>query len=50
MAKLKSIVFVAGGMVLIFSAAGGDLSLQNLVAILPPPRHEDKSGFNFFPP
>ena len=42
MQKLKSIVFVAGVMLLILAAAVGYLSIKYLAAILPADSYEDK--------
>ena len=49
MAKLKSIVFVAGVMLLILAAAVGYLSIKYLVAILPADSYEDKGVYTFSP-
>ena len=49
MAKLKSIVFVAGVMLLILAAAVGYLSIKYLVAILPAVSYEDKGVYTFSP-
>ena len=49
MAKLKSIVFVAGVMLLILSAAMGYLSIKYLSAILPADNYEDKGVYTFSP-
>ena len=45
MAKLKSIVFVAGVMLLILAAAVGYLSIKYLAAILPADSYEDKGVY-----
>lgn len=50
MAKLKSIVFVAGVMLLILAAAVGYLSIKYLAAILPADSYEDKGVYTFSPP
>ena len=49
MAKLKSIVFVAGVMLLILAAAVGCRSVKYLVAILPTDSYEDKGVYTFSP-
>ena len=49
MAKLKSIVFVAGVMLLILAAAVGYLSIKYLAAILPADSYEDKGVYTFSP-
>lgn len=45
MEKLKSIIFVAGIMLLILAAAGGYLSIRYLSAILPADSYEDKGVY-----
>ena len=45
MAKLKSIVFIAGVMLLILAAAMGYLSIKYLSAILPADSYEDKGVY-----
>jgi len=45
MQKLKSIVFVAGVMLLILAAAVGYLSIKYLAAILPADSYEDKGVY-----
>ena len=49
MAKLKSIVFVAGVMLLILAVVMGYLSIKYLSAILPANSYEDKGIYNFSP-
>ncbi len=49
MTKLKSIVFVAGVMLLILAAAVGYLSIKYLAAILPADSYEDKAFTPFRP-
>ena len=49
MQKLKSIVFVAGVMLLILAAAVGYLSIKYLAAILPADSYEDKGVYTFSP-
>lgn len=49
MAKLKTIVFVAGVMLLILAAAVGYLSIKYLAAILPADSYEDKGVYTFSP-
>ena len=49
MSKLKSIVFVAGVMLLILAAAVGYLSIKYLAAILPADSYEDKGVYTFSP-
>ena len=49
MAKLKSIIFVAGVMFLILAAAIGYLSIKYLSAILPADSYEDKGIYTFSP-
>ena len=49
MAKLKSIVFVAGVMLLILAAAVGYLSIKYLAAILPADSYEDNGVYTFSP-
>ena len=49
MSKLKSIVFVAGVMLLILAAAVGYLSIKYLTAILPADSYEDKGVYTFSP-
>ena len=49
MAKLKSIIFVAGVMFLILAAAIGYLSIKYLSAILPANSYEDKGVYTFSP-
>ena len=49
MAKLKSIVFVAGMMLLILAVAMGYLSIKYLSAILPADSYEDKGVYTFSP-
>ena len=49
MSKLKSIVFVAGVMLLILAAAVGYLSIKYLAAILPADSYEDKGVYTFLP-
>ena len=49
MAKLKSIVFVAGVMLLILAAAVGYRSIKYLAAILPADSYEDKGVYTFSP-
>ena len=49
MPKLKSIVFVAGLMLLILAAAVGYLSIKYLAAILPADSYEDKGVYIFSP-
>ena len=49
MQKLKSIVFVAGVMLLILAAAMGYLSIKYLSAILPADSYEDKGVYIFSP-
>ncbi len=49
MQKLKSIVFVAGVMLLILAAAVGYLSIKYLAAILPADSYEDEGVYTFSP-
>ena len=49
MAKLKTIVFVAGVMLLILAAVVGYLSIKYLAAILPADSYEDKGVYTFSP-
>ena len=49
MAKLKSIVFVAGLMLLLLAAAMGYLSIKYLSAIAPADSYEDKGVYTFSP-
>ena len=49
MAKLKSIIFIAGVMLLILAAAAGCLSIKNLSAVLPAGSYEDKGVYTFSP-
>ena len=49
MQKLKSIVFVAGVMLLILAAVVGYLSIKYLAAILPADSYEDKGVYTFSP-
>ena len=49
MAKLKSIIFVAGVMLLILAAVMGYLSIKYLSAILPADSYEDKGVYTFSP-
>ena len=49
MQKLKSIVFVAGVMLLILDAEMGYLSIKYLSAILPANSYEDKGVYTFSP-
>ena len=49
MEKLKSIIFVAGVMLLILAAAVGCFSIKYLVAILPADSYEDKGVYTFSP-
>ena len=49
MAKLKSIIFVVGVMLLILAAAVGYLSVKYLSAILPADSYEDKGIYTFSP-
>lgn len=49
MAKLKSIIFVVGVMLLILAAAVGYLSVKYLSAILPADSYEDKGVYTFSP-
>ena len=49
MQKLKSIVFVAGVLLLILAAAMGYLSIKYLSAILPADSYEDKGVYIFSP-
>ena len=49
MTKLKSIIFVAGVMLLILAAAMGYLSIKYLSAILPADSYEDKGIYTFSP-
>ena len=49
MQKLKSIVFVAGVMLLILAAAMGYLSIKYLSAIFPADSYEDKGVYTFSP-
>ena len=49
MQKLKSIVFVAGVMLLILAAAVGYLSIKYLAAILPPTATRTKAFIPFRP-
>ena len=48
-AKLKSIVFVVGILLLILAAAMGYLSIKYLSAILPADSYEDKGVYTFLP-
>lgn len=49
MAKLKSILFVAGLLLLILAAAMGCLSIKYLSAVLPADSYEDKGVYTFSP-
>ena len=49
MAKLKSVVFVTGVMLLILAAAVGYLSVKYLAAVLPADSYEDKGVYTFLP-
>ena len=49
MAKLKSIVFVAGVMLLILAAAVGYLSIKELSAMLPADGYKDRGVYTFIP-
>ena len=49
MQKLKSIVFVAGMLLLILAAAMGYLSIKYLSAIIPADSYEDKGVYTFSP-
>ena len=49
MQKLKSIIFVAGLMLLILAAVVGYLSIKYLSAILPADSYEDKGLYTFLP-
>ena len=49
MQKLKSIVFMAGIMLLILAAAMGYLSVKYLSTILPADSYEDKGVYTFLP-
>ena len=49
MEKLKSIVFVAGAMLLILAAAVGYLSIKYLAVILPADSYEDNGVYTFSP-
>ena len=49
MEKLKSIIFVAGIMLLVLAAAVGYLSIKYLTAILPADSYEDKGVYTFSP-
>ena len=49
MAKLKSIIFVAGIMMLIFAAVSGCLCVKYLADILPAESYEDKGVYTFSP-
>ena len=49
MAKLKSIVFVAGVMLLILAAAVGYLSIEELSAMLPADGYKDRGVYTFTP-
>ena len=49
MAKLKSIIFVVGVMLLILAAAVGYLSIKYLTTILPADSYEDKGVYTFSP-
>ena len=49
MAKLKSIIFVVGVMLLILAAAVGYLSVKYLSTILPADSYEDKGIYTFSP-
>ena len=49
MQKLKSIIFVAGLMLLILAAVVGYLSIKYLSAILPVDSYEDKGLYTFLP-
>ena len=49
MEKLKTIVFVAGVMLLILAAAVGYLSIKYLTAVLPADSYEDKGVYTFSP-
>lgn len=49
MQKLKSLIFIAGAMLLILAAAVGYLSIKYLAAILPADSYEDKGVYTFSP-
>ena len=49
MQKLKSIVFVAGVMLLILSAVMAYLSIEELFAMLPPDSYKDRGIYTFTP-
>jgi len=49
MEKLKSIIFVAGVMLLILSATMGYISIKSLTAIPPAGSYEDKGVYTFSP-
>ena len=49
MTKLKSIVFVAGVMLIILAVVVGYLSIKHLAAILPADSYEDKGVYTFLP-
>ena len=49
METLKSIIFVAGIMLLVLAAAVGYLSIKYLTAILPADSYEDKGVYTFSP-
>ena len=49
MPKLKSIIFVAGLMLLLLAAAMGYLSIRYLSTITPADRYEDKGVYTFSP-
>lgn len=49
MQNLKSIVFVAGMLLLILAVATGYLSIKYLSAILPADSYEDKGVYTFSP-
>ncbi len=49
MQKVRSILSVAGIMLLILSAAAGYISVKNRSAVLPADSYEDKGVYTFFP-
>ena len=49
MQKLKSLIFIAGAMLLILAAAVGYLSIKYLAAVLPADSYEDKGVYTFSP-
>ena len=49
MEKLKSMVYVAGIMLLILAVTAGGLSIQYLAELLPASSYEDKGVYTFLP-